>query len=143
MDLIIDDLRAEIAKQNPEIAQLKKTTKRKRGQTKRKFPRSNSRNESKSFTPQNSPAPIPSPAVPLTLLQDPSEIGLFRAKMQQTFTNRLYQIHSQISTSLRKSGEGKRKLKMPRNPKADKQQVMEMDMESSTTEETESEDEDP
>lgn len=142
-DLIIEELRAQIAKQNAEIAQLKKQLRENEIRGSANFQGRIQGTNPNPFTPQTSPAPIPAPAVPLTLLQDSSGIGLFLAKMQEAFNNRLDQIQSQISTSLRKSGEGKRKLKMPRNPKAEKQQVMEADMERSDTEETESEDEDP
>lgn len=118
-DLVIEELRAQIAKQNAEIAQLKKLKENEiRGSA--NFQGRIQGTNPNPFTAQTSPAPIPSPAVLLTLLQDPSGIGLFLAKMQEAFNNRLDQIQSQISTTLRKSGEGKRKLKMPRNPKAEK-----------------------
>lgn len=142
-DLIIEELRAQIAKQNAEIAELKKQLRENELRAGANYQDRMQGTNPNPFTPQTSPAPIPSPAVPLTLLQDPSGIGLFLAKMQEAFNNRLDQIQSQITTSLRKSGEGKRKLKMPRNPKGEKQQAMEADVESSDIEETESEDEDP
>lgn len=124
-DRIIEELKAQIDKQNAEIADLKKQLR----QLPRQIVRENHQSQSKNRMPfpQTQPPPIPQPSVPEGLLNDPSGIGLFLAQMLEVMNNRFDILQRQVDANKIRNTDGKRKLEMPGHPRKEKQQILEKD----------------
>lgn len=131
-DKVIEELRAQLARQNNEIENLRRqlSEKEKRSES----PHNSPAISTGAFTPKDMPAPIPQPPVPPQLLNDPSGIGLFLAQMQQALNNRMDQIQQALlnmakPAEQKQHNEAKRKLEQQLNPRESKQQALDAQIE--------------
>lgn len=120
---IIEQLQNQIARQNAEIAELKKQV--------LNPPRTLARSKSKTTTISidkisSQPPPLPQPPVPDGLLQDPSGIGLYLIQIMEVINSRFDALQKQVDEIKTKGFEIKRKLSMPENIRKEKQQILEI-----------------